>query len=119
MLWEKEKLLIMSNFAFSHRVFQTLLLQKHKNMGLFEKGLRKIFLSSSNALNLVNPFPNKPGFLHVCSTCLLITLWEKEKLLVTSNFSFFHCVIYRFQQLSAIFFKFRIVVCKVFKFGRV
>ena len=36
----------------------------------------------------VNPFPNKPWFLRVCSTCLLKTLWEKEKLLVTSNFSF-------------------------------
>ena len=36
----------------------------------------------------VNPFQNKPWFLHVCSTSLLKTLWEKEKLLVTSNFSF-------------------------------
>ena len=27
--------------------------------------------------------------LHVCSTCVLKTLWEKEKLLVMSNFSFF------------------------------
>ena len=30
-----------------------------------------------------------PWFLRVCSTSLLKTLWEKEKLLVTSNFSFF------------------------------
>ena len=37
---------------------------------------------------LFNPFPNKPWFLHVCSTSLLKTLWEKEKLLVMSNFSF-------------------------------
>ena len=36
----------------------------------------------------INPFPNKPWFLRVCSTSLLKTLWEKEKLLVTSNFSF-------------------------------
>ena len=40
-----------------------------------------------NFLNF-NPFPNKPWFLRVCSTSLLKTLWEKEKLLVTSNFSF-------------------------------
>ena len=33
--------------------------------------------------NVFNPFPNKPRFLHVCSTKLLKTLWEKEKLLVT------------------------------------
>ena len=36
----------------------------------------------------LNPFPNKPWFLLVCSTSLLKTLWEKEKLLVLSNFSF-------------------------------
>ena len=35
-----------------------------------------------------NPFQNKPRFLRVCSTSLLKTLWKKEKLLVTSNFSF-------------------------------
>ena len=35
-----------------------------------------------------NPFPNKPWFLRVCSTSLLKTLREKEKLLVMSNFSF-------------------------------
>ena len=37
--------------------------------------------------NCFNPFPNKPRFLLVFSTSLLKTLWEKEKLLVTSNFS--------------------------------
>ena len=35
-----------------------------------------------------NPFPNKPLFVRLCSKSLLKTLWEKEKLLVTSNFSF-------------------------------
>ena len=39
----------------------------------------------------VNPFPNKPWFLHVCSISLLKILREKEKLLVTSNFSFCQC----------------------------
>ena len=43
-----------------------------------------------------NPFSNKPWFLRVCSTSLLKTLWEKEKLLVTSNFSFSHSVFYLF-----------------------
>ena len=32
-------------------------------------------------LNIVNPFPNKPWFLRVCSTSLLKTLRVKEKLL--------------------------------------
>ena len=44
----------------------------------------------------VNPFPNNNWFLRVCSTGLLKTLWEKEKLLVTSNFSFSHSVFFTF-----------------------
>ena len=36
---------------------------------------------------------------------------KKEKLLVTSNFFFFHSVFYPFRELSTIFIKFEIVVC--------
>ena len=68
---------------------------------------------------LFNPFPKKPWFVRVCSTSLLKTLWEKEKLLVTSNFSFSHSVFYPFGELSAILIKFDIVVCKLIEFGRV
>ena len=67
----------------------------------------------------VEPFPNKPWFLFVCRTSLLKTLWEKEKILVTSNFPLSHSVFYSFEELSAIFVKFEIVVCKLFQFGRV
>ena len=38
-LWEKEKLLVTSNFSFSHSVFKRLLLQTRKDQGLFWKGL--------------------------------------------------------------------------------
>ena len=69
--------------------------------------------------NAVNPFPNKPLFLPVCSTSLLKTLWEKEKLLITSNFSFSHSVFNPNGELSAILIKLKIVVCKLFQFGRV
>ena len=69
--------------------------------------------------NLFNPFPNKPWFLCVCSISLLKTLREKEKLLVMSNFSFSHSVFYPFGELSAIFIKFKIVICKLFQFGRI
>ena len=41
-------------------------------------------------------FPNKPWFSRLCSTSLLKTLWEKEKLLETRNFSFSHSVFYPF-----------------------
>ena len=57
--------------------------------------------------------------LSVYCTSLLKTLWEKEKLLVTSNFSFSHSVFYPFEELSTIFIKFEIVVCKFFQFGSV
>ena len=81
------------------------------------KSLRKDKMLVSQ--NVFNPFPNKPWFLRVCSTSLLKTLWEKEKLLVTSNFSFSHSVFYLFGELSAIFNKLEIVVCKLLQFGRV
>ena len=41
---------------------------------------------------LTNPFQNKCIFSSIRSTSLLKTLWEKENLLVTSNFSFSHNV---------------------------
>ena len=63
-------------------------------------------------------FQTSPGFLRVCSISLLKTLWEKEKLLVTSNFSFSHRVLYPFGELSFIFITFEIVVCNLFQFGR-
>ena len=66
-----------------------------------------------------NPFPNKPWFLQVCNSGLLKTLWEKEKLLVMSNFSFSHSVFYLFGELVDIFIKLEIVLCKHFEFGRV
>ena len=62
----------------------------------------------------LNPFPNKPWFLRVCSLSILKALWEKEKLLVTSNFSFSHFVFLQFRKLSTIFIKFEIVVYKLF-----
>ena len=38
-LREKEKLLVTSNFSFSHSDFQRLVLQTSKNQGLFGRGL--------------------------------------------------------------------------------
>ena len=67
----------------------------------------------------INPFPNKPWFLRVCSTSLLKTLWVKKKLLVMTNFFFSHSVFHQFVEISAIFIRFEIVVCKLFQFGPV
>ena len=38
-LWEKEKLLVTSNFSFYRSVFKRRVLQTLKNQGLFGKGL--------------------------------------------------------------------------------
>ena len=44
---------------------------------------------------------------------------KRKKLLITSNFSFFPSVFYPFEEFSAIFNKFEIVVCKLFQFETV
>ena len=47
---------------------------------------------------------------------LLKTLWEKEKMLVTSIFSFSHNVFYPFQTNFIFFIHIYFVVCKCFQF---
>ena len=71
---------------------------------VFPKFLQSICVKTTALLGIwVNPFPNKPWFLRVCTTSLLKRLWEKEKLLRTSNFSFFHSLFYPFWEHSGIF----------------
>ena len=65
------------------------------------------------------PFPNKLFFLMCLHYKYLKTLWEKEKLLIMSNFSFSHCIFYSFGELFTIFIEFKIVIYKLFQFGRV
>ena len=67
----------------------------------------------------LNPFLHNDTFWHPWETSLLKALWEKEKLLVTSNFSFTHSVFYPYRELSGIFIKFKIVVSRQFQFGPV
>ena len=59
-------------------------------------GPRKmVHLRDADCISFINPshpFPNKNWFLCVCSSSLLKTLLEKEKLFVTINFSFFPTV---------------------------
>ena len=130
----------MSNFIFSHYCFRSCLLLMCQNEYLWSKGLKanvtiniKFSLWTASTLTfddneichtvklidcmVFNPFPNKSWFLRVCSTHLLKTLWEKKKLLVTSNFFFSHSVFYPFRELTTIFIKFKIVIRKLFQFG--
>ena len=79
----------------------------------------RLFEEVQIILVLINPFPNQPWFLRICSTGFFKTQGEQEKLLVTSNFSFSHSVFYPFEELFTNFIKVNIVVCNLFQFGRV
>ena len=62
--WEKEKLLIMSNFFFSHSVFKRLVLQTRKNQGLPGRGLKTLWSNFWTIFffpndSVFNPFPNE------------------------------------------------------------
>ena len=50
--WEKEKLLVTSNFSFSHSVFKRLVMQTRKNQSLFGKGLRSTISTNKSCLSL-------------------------------------------------------------------
>ena len=77
----------------------------------------KGYCNTAKQSSVFNPFTNEPWLLRVCSISLLKTLREKEKLLVTSNFSFSHSVFYLFGEIPAIFIQVKAVVCKPFQFG--
>ena len=75
-LWEKEKLLVPSNFSFSHNVLKKRVLQTHKNQGFFGKGLK-----NKHKIPLINPLPHNANFLRPLERVNnnLTTSWEKEK----------------------------------------
>ena len=107
---------VTSNFSFSHSIFYSFI-ELSTIFIKFEIVVCKTLSNWSLKFSVwkrVNPFPNKACFFRVYGTSLLKTLWEKEKLLVTSNFSFSHSVFYPFGELSAIYVKLEIVVCKLF-----
>ena len=58
---EKEKLLVTSNFSFSHNVFKRLVRQIRKNQGLFGKGLcyvhTQLFLALYMCVFILNGSP--------------------------------------------------------------
>ena len=58
------------------------------------------------------------GVLHICSGGLFKTIWEKEKLLVTSHYSISHSVFNPLENFD-IFIEFKIVICKLFHFETV
>ena len=59
-LWEKENLLVTSNFSFFHSVFKRLVLQTHKIQGLFGKGLN-LYHTITNFNDLEKAFESIAG----------------------------------------------------------
>ena len=87
-LREKEKLLVMNNFSFSHSVF-SLFGELSAIFNKFESVICELFFSveESKICRLGKaPFPHSDTFWHP---------WETS-LLKTSNFSFSHSVFYLF-----------------------
>ena len=111
-LWEKEKLLVTSNFSFSHSVFKRLVSQGHKKVSLCGNMLpfpkRQILDSSKPKVFADNDFKFDKRLRKVLEKgrkhC-----GEKEKLLVTSNFSFSHSVL---KELSSRHVKTRVCLGK-------
>ena len=85
--------------------------------GLFPRGVKRCHCVGIRHRQLTLSQTSPVWFLRVCSTSLLKTLWEKKKLLVMSNFFFSHSVFHPSLEISAIFIKFEIVVCKLFQLG--
>ena len=68
---------------------------------------------------VLNLFPIKSFFFTCLDYKSFENTMEKGEILVKSNFSFSHTVFYPIVELSDIFIKYEIVVCKLFQFGRV
>ena len=56
--------------------------------GLLWVRVNSLWMTELTIFATFKPFPNKPWFLHVCSTSLLKTAWVKKKLL-NKQFLFF------------------------------
>ena len=52
-LWGKEKLMVSSNFSFSHSVFKWRVLHTRKNQGLFGKVLNILFVTELHYFELL------------------------------------------------------------------
>ena len=121
-------MLVRSIFSCFHNVFysfgqklHSFTFRKRARRGVQNATLLSIYRARSINIFFVTffpyiciyPFTNKSMLLRVYSTSLLKTLREKEKMLVTINFSFSHSFFYPFGELSTIFIKVEIVICKL------
>ena len=115
------------NFSFqSHRLQQRCEAKNHKTAKLPQQGYeattsRSRVIYVSYLATKLNPFSNKPLYLHVYSISFsFLKYCQKRRNCSQRAISpFFYSVFYPFKKNSAIFIKFIIVVCKLFWFGKV
>ena len=110
-------------FSFSHNVFYPYKKEKNQFLSHIYFVICEMLsvwtrLKFCHLVRFLTLSQTSPGFYVPAVQVFLKTLSEKEKLLVTSNFSFSHSVFYLFRELSVIFIKFQIVVCNLFQFGQ-
>ena len=95
----------LNNMKFSPRLFEIKVSQRMESVAyiddcdmyvIAEGEAARSYNFNTGMYILRKPFRNKPLFLRVGRINLLKTLWEKEKLLVTSNFSFSYSVFHSF-----------------------
>ena len=70
----------------------------------------KLKAFENNKSKFSKPFPKQALVFTCLQNKSFKTMWEKETF--ARNFSFSHSVFYPYENLSAIFIKFKIVVCK-------
>ena len=70
-------------------------------------------------ISCYNSFPNNRCFLRPWDGRLLKTLWEKEKMMVTSIFSFSHNAFYPIKDKSYSLHHIYFAVCTCFQIGQV
>ena len=123
---ERKKLLVTSNFYFSHSVFKSLELQTRKNMGLFGKGLKQIFRYAYSTIDIaeakcITVCVNSSGRVPRVKVCLyiwallqlapifccLLTIYQKKK---CNNYLYIHGTAYfEFLFFSSVFRNIRIL----------
>ena len=102
-MWEKEKLLVTSNFSLSHNVFKSCLLLMRQNEYLWSKGLNVCFILNSLSNDKILDWSKLTAFAvdkRNLNEKLKLLLGRVEnivgkKMLVTSIFSFLHNVLKR------------------------
>ena len=101
--WEKEKLLVTSNFSFFHNVFKRLVLQTCKNQGLFGKGLNNVHTHTG--------YCSITGMFSKSHAAPLF--WET---VTSSNLTIFHISCNSFDSITSFVFS-AICPLKIFQFS--